>query len=286
LVARDLLLWAKAYANASGLDVKVEEPDVASVSIQGPKSVDLLCELYGEEMRDLGFFKFRTVEWHGVPTVVARAGWSPERGYEIYFDGNLKVDTASAMWDEIVLKGQKYDIMFGSPNQYRRLEGGMLSSCDYENTKLNALELCLPEKMISVDGDFDFVGKEALQRKKAAGLERRVQGVIFDEVLPIEAALYHLWGVKGEKSDSVGYMSSVGYSPRLDRHIGIATLPIEMSEDGDRITVQTPAGVFAATVASMPFEGTLTEAHKGPSIMDKFKKHCAASAAGTSMDLV
>ena len=225
------------------------------------------------------------MDWHGVPTIVARAGWSPERGYEIYFDGNVTVECASAMWDEIVTKGQKYGIMFGSPNQYRRLEGGMLSSCDYENTKLDALELCLPDKMISVDGDFDFIGKEALQFKKSAGLQRRVQGVIFDEVLPIEAALYHLWGITGDKSDSMGYMSSVGFSPRLDRHIGIATLPIEMSQDGDRVTVQTPAGPYGATVATMPFEGTLTEAHKGPTIMDKWKKHCT-SGGGSSMDIV
>ena len=147
---RDLALYAKAYADALNMDVTVDEPDVASVSIQGPKSVDLLCELYGDEMEDLKFFKFKTVEWQGIKTVVARAGWSPERGYEIYFDGNVDVATGNAMWDEIVEKGQKHGIMFGSPNQYRRLEGGMLSSCDYENTKLDALELGLPPKMIAV----------------------------------------------------------------------------------------------------------------------------------------
>ena len=61
LAGRDLVLWAKAHAIAGGLDVKVEEPEVASVSIQGPKSVDLLCDLYGNEFEDLGFFKFRSV---------------------------------------------------------------------------------------------------------------------------------------------------------------------------------------------------------------------------------
>jgi hypothetical protein len=38
----------------------------------------------------------------------------------------------------------------------------MLSSCDYENTKLNALELGLPPNIVTVDGDWDFVGKAAL----------------------------------------------------------------------------------------------------------------------------
>lgn len=277
---RDMALWAKAYASSKNFDVKVEEPDVSSVSIQGPKSVDLLCELYGEEMRDLKFFKFKTVTWHGITTHVARAGWSPERGYEIYFDGNLPVATANEMWDEIVLKGQKHGLMFGSPNQYRRLEGGMLSSCDYENTKLDALELCLPEKMISVEGDFDFIGKEALQKKKAEGLERRVQGVIFEESLPMEAALYHVWAAEGEASDEKGYVTSVGFSPRLNTSIGIATLPIEMSQDGDKIMVSTPAGDFPATVASMPFEGTITEAHKGPlTPTSNFKQSMATSVS-------
>ena len=80
----------------------------------------------------------------------------------------------------------------------------------------------------------------------------------------MEAALYHVWAAEGEASDEKGYVTSVGFSPRLNTSIGIATLPIEMSQDGDKIMVSTPAGDFPATAASMPFEGTITEAHKGP----------------------
>jgi len=154
---------------------------------------------------------------------------------------------------------------------------------------------------LQLDGDVDFIGKKALLKKREEGLQRRVQGLVFDETLPPEAALYHLWSIQGASEeiggyehahyedldqgndsmiltmvhDTAGYVSSVGFSPRLDTTLAVATLPIDMSNAGDRVVVQTPAGEFHATVSTMPFEGTLTTAHKGPNT--KFKESIATS---------
>jgi glycine cleavage system aminomethyltransferase T len=43
----DVLLWAMGVAYNSGLDVKIGEPDVGPMQIQGPKSKDLLVDLLG-----------------------------------------------------------------------------------------------------------------------------------------------------------------------------------------------------------------------------------------------
>ena len=38
----DVLLWAKGVATAQGFDVKVTEPDVSPLAVQGPKSKAIL----------------------------------------------------------------------------------------------------------------------------------------------------------------------------------------------------------------------------------------------------
>jgi hypothetical protein len=55
----------------------------------------------------------------GIPCVIARSGWSPERGYEIYMDGPLDAVAADLMWEEMVTMGAKHKLMFSSPNHSR-----------------------------------------------------------------------------------------------------------------------------------------------------------------------
>src|SRR5438046_5110112 len=44
----DVLLWAMGVAYNSGLDVTIEEPDVGPLQIQGPKSKQVVVDLFGE----------------------------------------------------------------------------------------------------------------------------------------------------------------------------------------------------------------------------------------------
>merc|ERR1719445_1348457 len=50
----------------------------------------------------------------------------------------------------------------------------MISSCDYECNSLNGLELGLPKLFVNLDMKHDFVGKEALKKKRDAALAKMV----------------------------------------------------------------------------------------------------------------
>ena len=49
----DLLYWIKGLAYGLKLNVKVKEPDVSPLGIQGPKAEDLMAQIIGDEIRDL-----------------------------------------------------------------------------------------------------------------------------------------------------------------------------------------------------------------------------------------
>ena len=88
----DVLLWAKALALGTGMDVTVSEPDVSPLQLQGPKSADVMRDLFGAWIDELKYFWLRETELNGIPLVVSRTGWSSERGYEIFLRDSARGD--------------------------------------------------------------------------------------------------------------------------------------------------------------------------------------------------
>jgi aminomethyltransferase len=50
-----------------------------------------------------------------------------------------------------------------------------------------------------------------------------------------------------------GQVTSACYSPRLEKNIGYAMLPIELTEFGTELEVETPHGTQSAVVVPKPF---------------------------------
>ena len=55
LADSDILLWAQGVAVNSNLDVNISEPDASPLQLQGPRSMDIMTELFGETIRDLKY---------------------------------------------------------------------------------------------------------------------------------------------------------------------------------------------------------------------------------------
>ena len=53
LADSDILLWAQGVAINSNLNVKITEPDVSPLQLQGPKSAEIMIKLFGEGIKDL-----------------------------------------------------------------------------------------------------------------------------------------------------------------------------------------------------------------------------------------
>ena len=52
---------------------------------------------------------------------------------------------------------------------------------------------------------------------------------------------------------SGGFVTSCVYSPRLQKNIGYAMVPVEYSTSGTRLEIQAPDGVRSAVGRAMPF---------------------------------
>ncbi len=247
LADSDILLWAQGIALGKGLDVNITEPDVSPLAIQGPKADDVAAKIFGDWVRKLKFFWFKELEFEGMPLVIARSGWSKQGGFEVYLrDGQY----GAKLWDMVMEAGAEFDIKPAAPNAIERLESGLLSYGNDMDMSNNPYEIGL-DKFVDLKQDVDFIGKFALQKIRAKGIKQKLVGLKFNcDPIPWNE---EFWPIRSNSKGVIGKVTSSVYSPTLKTNIGLGFVPIDMTEIGTEVMIDSPYGYFSAEVHKVPF---------------------------------
>jgi glycine cleavage system aminomethyltransferase T len=247
LADSDVLFWAQGVAVNSGLDVTIREPDVSPLQLQGPKSGQVMQALFGDGIAGLRYFYLRELEIDGIPLVVSRTGWSSELGYELYLrDGARGIE----LWERIMAAGTPYGLAPGHTSSIRRIEGAMLSYHADMDIDTNPFELGL-ERLVDLDMDAYFIGKEALRRTCAEGVSRKQVGLRI-EGNPLPGPNTSFWPLR-KNGEAIGKVTSAVHSPRLKNNIALAMAAVEHAALGTELEVQTPSETLAAEIVEKPF---------------------------------
>jgi aminomethyltransferase len=250
----DVLLWAMGVAYNSGLDVKIGEPDVGPMQIQGPKSRDVLVDLLGDSVLEIPYYFCHDYELEGMSVMVSRTGYTSEIGFEIYCRDASH--NAIKLWDLVLEAGKPHGLAVIGPCHIRRIEGGILAYGADMWLDTNPYEVDLGyEWMVDLDQEADFVGKEALRRIKEQGISRKLVGV---EIGGARLGSYNDGSMMDffpvyADGNNVGRVTSACFSPRLEKNIGYAMVPIDHAELGTELEVETPAERTSAVVVRRPF---------------------------------
>ena len=247
LADSDILLWAQGVAVHSGMNVKIGEPDVSPLQLQGPNSGLIMQELFGESIMDLKYYWLREVELDGIPLIVSRTGWSSELGYELYLRDGSKGDQ---LWERIMVAGMQHGLKPGHTSSIRRIEGGMLSYHADADVHTNPYELGF-ERLINLDMEADFIGKAALRRIKEEGPKRKQVGLVID-CDPLTAPNTTFWAIN-QGGAEIGRITSAVYSPRLEKNIALAMVTADSAVIGAEVEVVMKSGPAKATVVERPF---------------------------------
>ena len=251
LADSDALLYAKGVAAFAGLDVGIEEADVAPMQIQGPKSKDVVRNLFGDEIADLRYYRCAEADVNGIPVVVSRTGWTGEVGYEVYLQDSSRGDD---LWRLVEEAGAPFDIRAIAPSEARRIEAGIFnygSDMRSEDTPFHITGL---ERLVELDQRADFIGKDVLRRIAEEGVDRKLVGVdIGGAPMTDEGALNDFWPVLEPEGDRIGRVTAGVWSPRLERNIGYAWVPATHMTVGTSLTLEAHDGSRDATVAALPF---------------------------------
>jgi glycine cleavage system aminomethyltransferase T len=247
LADSDILLWAQGVAVNSGLDVQIKEPDVSPLQLQGPTSGEIMVKLFGEDIKDLKYYWLREYNLDDIPLIISRTGWSSELGYEIYLRDGSK---GNELYEKIMLAGKEHGLQPGHTSSIRRIEGGMLSYHADADINTNPFELGL-DRLVNLDRDINFVGKDALQKIKQNGIARKQVGIEI-ECEPLKGPNTTFWKLLKDNTE-IGKITSAVYSPRLKKNIALAIVSIEQSELGNKFQAITNNGKFNCIIVEKPF---------------------------------
>lgn len=248
LADSDAGLWARGVAIHSGMDVKVREPEVYPVQVQGPKSRDTMVSLFGERILDIKYYWTLETDLDGIPVVISRTGWTGEVGYEIYLRDPSR---GPELWDRIMAAGAPHGIRAIAPCEARRIEAGIFnygSDITIKDTPFHVMGL---ERLVEPQVA-DYIGKEALEEIRRTGVDRKLVGIeVHGDPLPFELSrkltAYH-------DHDAVGTVTDLIWSPRLERNIGFVWVPIGLADAGTALAIEAPdGGRWAARTAAIPF---------------------------------
>lgn len=243
----DIHLWASAIGRERGLNVKVTEPDVSPLAVQGPKAVEVIAALFGDWVRDLRYFGFRETELDGIPLVLAKSGWSKQGGYELYLTDSRR---GTELWDKVAAAGAAFGIIPGAPNDIERVESGLVS---YGSDMRLQVIPATPFEMglgglVDLAGGHDFVGRAALAALAATPPARQRCGFW---VAGHPASPGHQVEVM-QGDTKVGMLSELVYSPRLQRSIGVGLIRSDLLAATD-LHAALPEGAVAVQPTALPF---------------------------------
>jgi glycine cleavage system aminomethyltransferase T len=254
LADSDVELWARGVAVNSGLDVSIREIDVGPVQVQGPRSKDVMVDLFGESILEVPYYFLRSYQLDGMDVVVSRTGYTAELGYEIYLFNASRY--GEQLWEAVLEAGKPHDLAVIGPCHIRRIEGGILAYPVDMSLDTNPYEVGMGyDWMVDLEQKDDFIGKEALRKIKEEGVRRKLIGVeIGGERLGAynDGSMIDVFAVHN-RGERVGEVTSACYSPRLEKNIGYAMVPVELAELGTELEVETPAERTSAVVVEKPF---------------------------------
>ena len=246
LADSDVILFAKGLAIGNKFDVKIFEPDVDIMAIQGPKSFELMEKVFGDKIVNLKFFGFDYFEFGGDKHLIARSGWSKQGGYEIYVEHNV---SGLKLYDHLFEIGKEFNIKPGCPNLIERIESGLLSYGNDIDNGDNPYE-CGFDKYINIDSEVSFLGKEKLKKIKSEGIKKKLMGVMLDiDKISITGSL----DLSDQDNNIIGELRSACYSPHFKKVIGIAMMKKSHWNIDQNVKASINGDICSGKVCDLPF---------------------------------
>ena len=234
--------WVQEHAG--GAEVRDESEATGLLAVQGPLAVELLARVSPASLGTLARFAFERCEVAGAPALVSRTGYTGADGFELY----CAADDAEAVALALLREGKELGLLpvgLGARDTLRLEAALPLYGHELDDTT-SPLEAGLDA---FVDEAGDFIGAEAIRRRKRDGHPRRLVGFALDG----RGVARDGYPVAGPDGDPVGVVTSGAPSPTLGKSIGLAYVPPAMGESGSQLDILVRGRPVPARVVDTPF---------------------------------
>lgn len=229
-----------------GAELKDVSGETAMLALQGPKSWEVLVQIipFGKsEIALRNFIETELVPSRGAKALIARTGYTGEKGYEII----VPADAAETVWSALLEAGKAERIKpagLGCRDTLRLEMGYPLYGHDMDEAT-TPIEADL-ERFI--DFNKEFIGKETLVRQREKGLQRKLIGFeLLTGGVPREGHTIY------SDQKIIGKVASGNFSPSLRKGIGMGYVDARYSEEGSEILIDIRGNATPAVIVKRPF---------------------------------
>jgi len=235
--------WIVGHAPADA-GPRNRSDETAMLALQGPASRAVL-----ERVADAGAlparrYRFAEIPVAGRAALVSRTGYTGSDGFELY----LAAGDAETVFEALLAEGKPDGLVpagLGARDTLRLEAALPLYGHELDDTT-SPLEAGL-DRFVVLEGR-DFLGADAIGRRRTAGHPRALAGFVL-EGRGVARAGYPM----AKDGATVGVVTSGAPSPTLGRSIGLAYVPPALAAPGAELDVLIRGRAVRARVVETPF---------------------------------
>jgi len=241
--AKDFL-WMTSKLPASDVTLSDVTDQTALLALQGPLSWQVLVQTipFGKtEIPLRGFIETEMVALRGSKLLVARTGYTGERGYELV----MPIGLAEQVWDILMTAGAASGIRpigLGARDTLRLEKGYLLYGQDMTESH-SPIEAGMVR---FIDFRKEFIGKAALQSQSPAS-QKLVGFVLEGEGIPRTGCMIY------SDHKTIGKVTSGNFSPLLKKGIGLGYVERRYAEEGGELLIDIRGREVTAVIVTPPF---------------------------------
>ena len=223
---------------------------MAAINLAGPKAAAVLAPLTELDLAltEFPYMAVREATVAGIRARLMRVGFVGELGYEIH----VQAGYASALWNALWQSGQPHGIRaFGVEAQrLLRLEKGHIIIGQDTDGLTTPLEVNL-NWALKMDKAF-FIGQRSLQIVARKALTQQLTGFVLDA--GYSGTVPQACHLVIEQGDIAGRITSIAWSPSLQRHIGLAFIRPDLAVENGAFSIRLSDGSMVnAHIHPTPF---------------------------------
>jgi aminomethyltransferase len=236
--------WISRH-DPAGSAASVEDltPGTAMIGLQGPLAEAVLQPLTSLDLAALRFYAAESGQVAGLPTLVARTGYTGEDGFELI----VAAADAPAIWRALAARREPArPLLCGlGARDTLRLEAGMALYGHELDERTNPYEAGLGRVVKLEKGP--FVGRAALRELSQHPPERRLVGFqLARRAVPRQGYPLLVDGAR------IGAVTSGSFSPTLRRSLGLGYVQAAFAEPGQPLAVAIRERLEPAEVVALP----------------------------------
>ena len=238
--------WLSEHLPSGGPIITDVTEETSLFALQGPKSWEVLLQIIPFGKKEISLRRFietESVSSRGAKLLIARTGYTGERGYELVVPNSQ----AETVWQSLMEAGKSLGIKpvgLGARDTLRLEMGYALYGHEMDERK-TPIEADLGR---FIDFEKDFVGREKLLKQRERGVGSVLIGFeLLIKGVPREGCLIY------SDQKEIGKVTSGNYSPSLRKGIGMAYVDIHYSDLGSDLLIDIRGKAVAAVIVKRPF---------------------------------